>query len=138
MLLSTPTLKCTEKILLNSIRFKLIEKKEQNIIGRFQYEIILMYRCFNELIEKSQENNVFTDDMLIASIKNYKISLLKDIFQNLITEKTKKTTIAFILELEDEEVNFICNNLAIFISVLWEARAWFHKGFLTIDAPPSN
>ena len=120
-----------KEIISNSIQFRLLNKK-QTSFNNFQHQIILLHRCLTDLLQQKKE---FDLDEFINFIKNYKISLIKDLFQNAITENTKKSAIAFLYELQDEEINFICSEPERFLEYLWNARNIYHKTITTDHSP---
>ena len=120
-----------KEIISNSIQFRLLNKK-QTSFNNFQHQIILLHRCLTDLLQQKKE---FDLDEFINFIKNYKISLIKDLFQNAITENTKKSAIAFLYELQDEEINFICSEPERFLEYLWSTRNIYHQ-IVTTDHSP--
>ena len=73
-------------------------------------------------ISTNANSNQITADLLVSTIKSYKLSLLTDILQNAISEKTKDRAIAFILKLKPAEIDFICSEPEYFLEYLWNTR----------------
>lgn len=122
----------SSKGIANSLRGELGEKKK-NTRNWFQHQIILMYRAFEQ--KETDINDTFKKEDLIKIIQNYDIKLLRDKWQNGITQKDKEDTIKFISKLENIQVNYIINNIEEFLQILWDNRNW-ENTLITSDNKP--
>lgn len=112
------------------IKFSLIgrlsTKTKDSSLKYFQSELLLLHEILSNLIFNSKND-------LINQVQNFKLGLLDKL---VISQKNKDNVIAFILQLSDEEIEYIIQNKNEFILTMFEFRNLANKLF-TLDKKPS-
>jgi len=125
---------CNSTIIANSIFYRIKKKQEAELINQFQDVIVILHRSLSPL----SNNTNLTFKQIEEVINKYNLRLLKDVFLDLLTNKSKIKAINFLQELEEEEQDFITHNLSTFLNILWECRIYNNLGVCTFDTKPTT
>lgn len=124
MFLNVAKQETNNEIITNSIRYRLQKKKSETLLtDSYQNTMSLLYKIF----KSEQIDKVNCQDSLISFIKNFQINKITDYLKHNITSKSKDKAIAFMYDLEKDEIEFIIDNKELFAEIVKEEIHWYGK-----------